>query len=265
VSEENDTVPQTTDAATAPSSPQGQADGSPPAEGDSTSGGNGDVEQLRRALTQKGEELSKARRGSEILERAMQTPEWEAVQARLLGKPVTPEEDPDILMFGDNPDDLAKGKKWKAALYDQFRREFAPVVQEVRGSKVERVLADTLREAGVSRQEQETEDFQKFRAEFEDENTGFRRHLSNDPESASKWMSSEYERRKMRASRTPVGDRQNASLERGGGSASRIGGAASQVTVRHDDPDKHIRLFEAYERGMTPVDENGKEYKRKGK
>lgn len=238
----------------APGSAQGQADGSPPAGDNSTSGGEGDpVKELRRELTRKGEELAAARKAGEILERAMDTPEWQAVHARLTGQPVETEDDP-LLLEVYGKDGLPIGKKYEERLLAKAEQRLlsrlGPVVREVGVTKEERSLARAIRSEGVTKDDA----FDDFREDFEAENPSYRKLKSVDPDAAAKWLVSSYAIQGKRNGRPPVGDRADASLERGGSVPSRVGAASSQAKIDRSNPNWIHQLHEAITKGETPVD-----------
>ena len=254
--------PETTGTAgTAPEVAEGQAGGSPPAATEPTSASTETPAEkaLRRKLTELGEQNAKL---STILNAAMQTDEWKAVDARLSG--ATPDkeaEDLDAEVFGEN---VATGKKWrervKKEIRDEILREMTPVVREVGATKQEKDIERALKAEGIAR----TPDFDTFREDFEAENPSYSKLYSLDPKAATKWLASSYSLKVKRDGRTPVGDSENATLDRGGGTSARVGSAASQVKIARNDPDKLNKLFEAIKKGEQPVDEAGRPYKLPG-
>lgn len=251
-------APSDTGAAPAPSSPEGQADGSPSQEGDSTSGGNATGEgekELRRRLTAQAEEIKGLRNATAILERAMELPEFEAVSKRLRGE--TPGEDLDGSVFGE---DVELGKKWKDNLIQSIEQrilsKLGGTVREVGNIAEERAVERALDAEGLK----PSDEFNTFRADFAAENPSYEKLKRVDGPAAAKWLASAYSINIKRNGRTPVGDRAGASLERGGGSAAGVGVASSQVRIARNDPQKWNLVMNAIDRGQTPVDENGKPY-----
>jgi hypothetical protein len=258
--------PKTTGAETAPGSQEGQAGGSPPTEGDPTSEGNDGKtpvpsegeKALRQRLTALGTEKSNVEK---ILNAAMQTPEWKAVEARLTGQ-MTADPEAEALdksIFGE--EGVATGKKWverlKADIRKEILREMAPVAREVGNTVEEKTLVKALAAEGLA----PSAEFETFKEDFAAENPSYEKVKRADPAAAAKWVASTFKLSQMRAGRTPVGGRADASLERGGGSSARAGVAASTVKIDSNDPQLIQKLLEAYKKGETPIDQNGHLYR----
>ena len=252
----------TSQAAPAPGSPQGQADGSPPAEADPTSGGNEtDREKdLRRKITAQAEENAELKKAAQILDRVMNEPEFAAIEARLTGKaPPDGGVDLDEQVFTAEGKEV--GKKWKEALLAEAERrvmqKMGGVVREVGNTVAEKTIVKALAAEGLA----PSAAFETFAEDFEAENPSYKQVRKADPAAAARWLASSFSIHVKREGRTPMGNRAEASLERGGGSPARVGSAASQVKINQRDPNKILRLHEAITKGETPVDENGVPYK----
>ena len=252
-----ETAPATTGAAPAPgTTDQGQADGSPPAEGTPTSGGNGtqpskaEVE-LRRALTSKSEELKRA---TTILNAAMETDEWKAVDARLRGGESGPSrvDELEAKIYGEDPANLAVIKEYREALLEAGENRalarLRPVVAEVGQTRVAKVIEKALKAEGVAA----GEDFDTFRADYEAENEGFSELMGKHPGTGAKMLASAYSIAQKRAERFPAGNRSDPAVERGGGAPGAIR-AATQVKLNRKDPQYIHKLYEVVKNGQTPV------------
>jgi len=272
----NATDPQTTGAVPAPGADEGQAGGSPPLGETPTSDSNGQSEkekELRRKVTSQSEELAEYKKAARILEVAMSKPGWKTVEAEIMGKTVDPAEDLDAQVFAGGErtaeEAIALGKKWKDSILreaeERALKRLQPMTREVMESKEQKALERALVAQGLPAATIDSEAFQTFRNDFAADNEGFEKYARENPGPANKWLVSDYARKNLRGTREPVGDRENATLERGGGAPSRVGSAASQVKIDRADPNKIHKLHEAITKGETPVDQNGVPYKIPGR
>ena len=131
------------------------------------------------------------------------------------------------------------------------------VVREVGNTVAEKTIVKALAAEGLA----PSAAFETFAEDFEAENPSYKQVRKADPAAAARWLASSFSIHVKREGRTPMGNRAEASLERGGGSPARVGSAASQVKINQRDPNKILRLHEAITKGETPVDENGVPYK----
>lgn len=251
-----------------PPAGQGQADGSPPADDQRPTDGEGEggegaadpqVLELRRKLTEMGEDKKAA---VDFANRVLADPKL-GPQARAILEGREPEGDNGeekeeeelfTLFAGEN---AAKFKRLLELRDKRLKGEFGsalkPLARTVVNGRQTQAVTDALENAGLDAKVGRSPEFRQFQRQYEAENASwYATARANDPDAMADLLVSKFAASQKRPTRDAAAARE-ASLQRGGGAGARVATKGNEMEFDPRASDSFRQIAEIVKKGGTPV------------